>query len=318
MKPDHVALREKRNRGWPWPEDSSGRTPMYGEDGWCRACGVPQRPQTGSMVFQRRGLTVAGAWVPNWRFDTICLERDLADEVASRFTVELREVQWARSSPGEAMQIVIPSTTTRWFDDQAMRDAASRWGRDPGARCGVCGVWRWAPLWWGSLPGMVDPSVVAGYDIVAGPEWFGSGWVADRRILVRRALAELLVAASPRDFTIQEVVEVTGVDGSTPPWSYTPGPPVPAGAVSEVFTATLLAESAVHGGPSASARRAAVAARELLVSSGGLVSADALTIAAQKFFDGGEVEEALSLWRQAAAHGSAAAREALRRYDANS
>lgn len=44
---------------------------MYGEDGWCRACGVPQRAQCGSMVLQRKGLTVAGAWVPNWQFDTI-------------------------------------------------------------------------------------------------------------------------------------------------------------------------------------------------------------------------------------------------------
>ncbi|MEU0091068.1 hypothetical protein [Kribbella sp. NPDC006257] len=42
-------------------------------------------------------------------------------------------------------------------------------------------------------------------DIAASPEWFGDGWKAFREVLVRRELAELLVAESPRDFKIQEV-----------------------------------------------------------------------------------------------------------------
>ena len=41
--------------------------------------------------------------------------------------------------------------------------------------------------------------------IAASPEWFGDGWSAFREILVRRELAELIVASSPRDFRIQEV-----------------------------------------------------------------------------------------------------------------
>jgi hypothetical protein len=42
---DFVQLDWKRNRGWPWPEDSWGLDSMYGPDGWCHACGIPLREQ---------------------------------------------------------------------------------------------------------------------------------------------------------------------------------------------------------------------------------------------------------------------------------
>jgi hypothetical protein len=42
-------------------------------------------------------------------------------------------------------------------------------------------------------------------DVAASPEWFGDGWNAYRRIVVRRELAQLVVDASPRDFRIEEV-----------------------------------------------------------------------------------------------------------------
>lgn len=54
-----------RNSGWPWPEDSWGLDPMFGEDGWCRSCGVPRRPQSGSLVLQRKGAVAEGVWIPN-------------------------------------------------------------------------------------------------------------------------------------------------------------------------------------------------------------------------------------------------------------
>lgn len=308
---DFVDLEFRRNRGWPWPEDSSGRTPMFGVDGWCHACGVPQREQCGSMVLQRRGLTVAGVWVPNWRFDTICLERDIAVEVAARFRVELREVGWPVSSPGDAMQIVIPSTPQNWFDEEQLRARVVERHGSAGARCDVCGIWRWLPLTFGWLPPVLDPSALDGYDIVASPEWFGDGWSALRQILVRRELAEFLRAASPRDFVIGEVVELTGVAGTKPYPERKPGVPVPAGAVSEIFVATLLPASSVDGEPAAAERRAAVNARATLERAGGLVSANALVEIANRLFDGGEVEEAVSLWHQAAKHGSTAASEAL-------
>ncbi|WP_136040867.1 MULTISPECIES: hypothetical protein [unclassified Microbacterium] len=312
---DFVDLFAKRNRGWPWPERSFGLTPMYGEDGWCHACGVPSRQQQGSLILQQRGLTVSGAWMPNWRFDTLCMARDVAEEVSSRFDIETREVKWARSSPGDAVQIVIPSTTEKWFEGEALAANAIGLHGKAGAVCGTCGIWRWMPLWWGKLPPLVDTSILGGYDIVASPEWFGAGWKAFRQVLVRRELAEALATASPRDFAVKEVSELTaGVAGAGQQQSDVPrrSVSVPAGAVSEVFGAELLTASAVQGAPSPDARRAAEHARAMLQRSNGQASADALAEVARTMFDGGEIAEALSLWQQAEAHGSVAAHRALR------
>lgn len=167
------------------------------------------------------------------------------------------------------------------------------------------------PLSFGLLPAVTDISALEPLDIAASPEWFGDGWQAYRQVLVRRELAELLLEAGPRDFSIVELDE---------PVPQLPVPvvaePVPAGAVSHIFVATLLPDISIQGEPSVAARRVALEARELLERSGGLVSADALASVAQSFKDGGEVAQALSLWRQAAAHGSADAVVALRAHDA--
>jgi hypothetical protein len=42
-------------------------------------------------------------------------------------------------------------------------------------------------------------------DAIASLEWFGDGCQSFRQVLVRRALAELIASASPRDFKVQEV-----------------------------------------------------------------------------------------------------------------
>ena len=99
---------------------------MFGEDGWCHACGVPKGPQTGSIVLQRKGFKVVeGAWVPNWQFDALCLERSVADEAASRFELDLLKVEWHGTPPGEAMQIVVPSVGEAWFDPDELRAKAN-------------------------------------------------------------------------------------------------------------------------------------------------------------------------------------------------
>lgn len=202
---DFVFLNWKRNRGWPWPVDSYGLTPMFGEDGWCHACGVPKHPQTGSIVLERKGLTVSGAWVPNWQFDVICLEQSLADEVGKHFDVELRPVEWPRTAEGEVFQIVVPTVGESWFDPDELREAAIAYHGTDGARCPDCGVWRWMPLVFGFLPPLRITPALGNADVAASPEWFGDGWKAFRQILVRRELAELIATASPRDFKIQEV-----------------------------------------------------------------------------------------------------------------
>lgn len=203
---DFVELRWKRNRGWPVPESSWGLTPMFGEDGWCHSCGVPRRPQTGSLVLSRKGMArVEGAWIPNWQFDVVCLERSLADEVAKIFDVELREIAWPRAAPGEAMQMVVPTVGESWFDVDELRSAAvARHGVD-GARCSDCGVWRWMPLSFDFLPPVQIAPPPDDVDVAASPEWFGDGWQAFRQVLVRRELAELIAQTSTRDFRVNEI-----------------------------------------------------------------------------------------------------------------
>ncbi len=202
---EFVGLYFKRNRGWPWPEDSWGLTPMFGEDGRCHSCGVPRHAQTGSIILQRKGVTVAGAWVPYWRYDVICVECSVAVRAAERFDLNLRRVDWHASSPGEAMQIVVSTIGDAWFDEDELRESAiERHGSD-GARCAECGTWRWMPLACGRLPPLRITPPLGDVAIAASPEWFGDGWKAFRQILMRRELAELLAAASPRDFRVQEV-----------------------------------------------------------------------------------------------------------------
>lgn len=65
---------------------------MYGEDGWCRTCGVPKHSQTGSLILQRKGLRIEGAWVPNWQFDVYCVAQPLAAAAQEQFRIDLRPV----------------------------------------------------------------------------------------------------------------------------------------------------------------------------------------------------------------------------------
>ena len=99
---------------------------MFDDDGWCRSCGIPTREQSGSLVLQTKGMSKAeGAWVPYWRYDAICLSEELASEVADRFVVELREVEWrGRGAPRPASQIVAACGSERWFDETAQTNAS--------------------------------------------------------------------------------------------------------------------------------------------------------------------------------------------------
>lgn len=202
-----VDLELRRNRGWPWPEDSWGLTPMYGEDGWCRSCGVPKRPQCGSLILQRRGLTsVEGAWVPNWQFDAYCLERSLAERAdLAGFPLPFLPIKWRGTPPGDAVQVVAPTIGEAWFDPEELRARTTAKHGAAGARCAECGVWRWFPLLSEEMPPYRYPPLGDDVHVAASPEWFGDGSQAFRQIIVRQALAEMIVAASPRDFRIQKI-----------------------------------------------------------------------------------------------------------------
>jgi len=204
---DYVELTLRRNRGWPWPEESWGLTPMYGADGWCHSCGVPKHEQVGSLVLQGKGMAKAeGAWVPNWLFDAYCLDARTADAAVERFSLELLPVLWhGRRPDGDAMQIVARSSAQSWFEPEWLSKLTSSVHGVAGATCPDCRVWRWMPVGMEDL--QLPPANVFKGDpaVVASPEWFGDGAQAFRQILWRRDLAQLLLKVSPRDFKLQEV-----------------------------------------------------------------------------------------------------------------
>lgn len=204
---EFVQLYWKRNRGWPWPEDSWGLDPMFGTDGWCHSCGIPLRDQCGPLTLKRASLApLVGGWVPNWRFDTVCLESSIAARVVERFRVQLRDVQWKGEPPGAAKQIVIPTVGSAWFDSQKLHEIAADRHGTAGAKCAVCGIWRWMPLTYGLLPPVTPEVLQTDWDTIASPEWFGDGHQSFRQVLVRRELAEFIASASPKDFKVQQVL----------------------------------------------------------------------------------------------------------------
>ena len=201
-----VKLEEKRNRGWPWPNDSWGLTPMYGEDGWCRSCGVPKGPQVGSLVLRSKGFKASdGAWIPYWRYDAVCLGSDLSNEVAERFpSVSLMPVEWWNGQLGPATQILPVAGREPWFDEAELRERVVAFHGSAGAECGACGVWRWYPLVWSMLPPL-RAQIADDIEVAASPEWFGDGCKAFRQVVFRRPLGETIAGASPRDFEVESL-----------------------------------------------------------------------------------------------------------------
>ena len=203
---DYVEITLHRNRGWPWPDDSWGLTPMFGADGWCHACGVPRHEQTGPIILQRKGFaTISGGWVPYWQYDVYCLEGVVAARTAEVFGVDLRPVEWVRSSPGEAQQVVIRATREPWFDPAELAIRVSRVHGEASNTCAVCGVTRWLPVGMDVLPWPLGTALAGEQPVVASPEWFGAGKQSFRQILWRRDLADFLVAACPKDFKVQDL-----------------------------------------------------------------------------------------------------------------
>jgi hypothetical protein len=179
---------------------------MYGEDGWCRSCGVPKGPQVGSLVLQSKAFKASdGAWMPNWRFDVVCLGSELSDEVAERFpSVSLMPVEWRNGRLGRATQIVPMLGSEPWFDREELRERVVARHGSAGAACGSCGVWRWYPILWDMLPPL-RAQIADAVEVAASPEWFGDGCEAFRQLVFRRPLAETIAGGSPRDFEVRSL-----------------------------------------------------------------------------------------------------------------
>lgn len=206
---DWVALSPRFTPGWPWPEDSYGLSPMYGEDGWCRGCGTPLVKQSGVLTIQGSKFPRADVWMPNWLFDVVCVSGHLAADITQRFAVEMREVHKPRTGATGAKQILPSQTADSWHrPEELARAVRARHGRHEGDRtgssCGVCGRWKWLPVSAPDAP-IVGSALTSGSDVIASPETFGDGLSSFRHLLFRRALGEQLVAASPRNWDVVEV-----------------------------------------------------------------------------------------------------------------
>lgn len=201
---EFVYLTSRFTSSWPWPDDSWGLTPMYGDDGWCRACGVPQRAQRGSLVLRASKLPTSNFWMPNWRYDALCLRRDAAKELLGTFRVRTLPVRTPKSADTGILQVVPEVATESWYDSTALAAVAEERHGEAGRRCQECGTWRWLPLSHADLPAPHVGSESAGGDVLASPDWFGDGWKAFRELLFRRPLAEALVALNPRVWSVVE------------------------------------------------------------------------------------------------------------------
>ncbi len=208
---DWVALDFRFTPGWPWPERSFGLDPMYGEDGWCHECGTPVRQQIGPLTIQGSGFPAADVWIPNWRYDSVCVSGKLAEQLRDHFNVKMREVHKPRHGPTGVQQLV-PSISERpWYATAALSESVRK--RHPedvqaGTHCATCGTFKWFPANEGDVAISAE-SLETAAPVVASAELFGDGRKSFRHLLFRRRLADLLAEANPRTFSVKEV-EVRG------------------------------------------------------------------------------------------------------------
>ena len=200
-----VGLTSRFTPGWPWPPDSYGLDPMFGPEGWCRGCGTPLVEQSGALVLEGRKFPTAAVWVPNWRFDVVCISAELASEVASRFRVDLGDVHKPRTGPTGAKQLRAAVTSHAWYDPENLAKAVVAHhhrfeGERTGTTCARCARWKWLPVAEHEAP-IIGAALDSDRDLIASPEVFGDGLQSFRHLLFRKELAEYIVAAAPRIWT---------------------------------------------------------------------------------------------------------------------
>ena len=159
--------------------------------------------QTGSMVLRRAKFPTSAFWIPNWRFNALCVRLSEAREIVERFSLRTLPVTTPKSEDTGAAQLLPEVSHEPWFDPDALANIGTRHHGSSGARCGTCGVWRWLPI---PTPDQPQPAIRAsdGAHFLASPEWFGDGLVAMHSLRFSRPLAEALVALNPRAWSIQE------------------------------------------------------------------------------------------------------------------
>jgi len=209
---DWVALSPRFTPGWPWPENSYGLGPMYGDDGWCRECGTPTKAQTGPLVIQGTKFPDAEVWMPNWLFDVVCVSAQVAEQIKDDFVVQLGGVHKPRTGPTGVHQILPTLSLEPWHrpDDLAQAVIARHHqhsGNQTGTSCTGCGRWKWLPVSEHEVP-VLASAMDSASDVIASAEHFGDGLSSFRHLLFRRALGEALVTASPRNWDLVEVLAI--------------------------------------------------------------------------------------------------------------
>lgn len=206
---DWVALDFRFTPGWPWPESSYGLDPMYGEDGWCHECGTPLRTQNGPLTIQGSGFPGAEVWIPNWRYDAVCVSKRIAELLQQRFDVHLRDVHKPRGGATGVQQLMPSISEHPWYEKRALSQAVlkrhSKYGiKRTGSTCPACNNFKWFPVDEQDVaikPDALDANAL----LVASSERFGDGKKSFRLLLFRRDLADVLVDANPRTFSTKEV-----------------------------------------------------------------------------------------------------------------
>lgn len=182
---------------------------MYGDDGWCRGCGTPLVEQSGCLVIQGSKFPSAQVWMPNWRFDVICVSAQVADDINARFIIDLGEVHKPHKGPTGVQQVIPAQTVDPWRRPTELAEAVrarhgQHSGDQTGSACRHCGRWKWLPVSEHEAP-IIGSALRSPADVIASPELYGDGLQSFRHLLFRPPLAEALVNASPKNWDLVEV-----------------------------------------------------------------------------------------------------------------
>lgn len=160
-------------------------------------------------MIQGSNFPTADVWMPNWRFDTVCISAEIAEKVARDFRVELGEVHKPRQGDTGVRQLLVSPTASPWYTKKHLRRAVrerhgQHYGRTTGSACRSCGSWKWLPIAEeGAAAQAGAPTPDA--DVVASPEIFGDGLKSYRHLLFRRPLAEFLHSKAKRNWDLRAV-----------------------------------------------------------------------------------------------------------------
>jgi hypothetical protein len=155
------------------------------------------------MILQASKLPKGDFWMPNWRFDALCVRVSAAEDLLRRFRVRTLPVHTPKSKDTGIVQLVPTVSDGPLYDRASLHDSATARHGEAGQICPQCGTWRWLPLGAGDLPVPVGLSE-APNGLIASSELFGTGMRTFRALMFQRPLAEALTRLNPRVWSVVE------------------------------------------------------------------------------------------------------------------